>query len=142
MERDKPGRSNLLLPGTRMTKEQILARYPNASTSFIARNLDYPSPPIRAHDEKPDQGGALECSEPGEEACWYGPAKRFEIRFTVYSVRPCDYDGWDIKAIQDCLVRAQIIPDDGWRVLAGRVESRKVHAEADERTEIKIVTVE
>lgn len=124
-----------------MTKEQILALFPNASPATIARNLDYPSAPIRAHDEKPDQGRPLEYSEPGKETCWYGSAKRFEIRFTIYSVRPCDFDGWDIKYLQDCIVRAQIIPDDGWKVLAGRVESRKVHTEEDERTEVKIVTL-
>lgn len=124
-----------------MTRAEILARYPNASAAFIARNADDTPAEIPAHHPQPDQRRALEHSEPGKEARWYGSAKRFEIRFTVFACRPCDYDGWDLKVLQDCLVRAQIIPDDKWNVLAGRVESRKVHTEAEERTEVEIVAL-
>lgn len=127
---------------SKMTREEILALFPNASHDTIARNLENSPARIPTDHPKPDQGGALERSEPGEATCWYGPARRFEIRFIVYSCRPCDWDGYDIKALQDIFVRAQIIPSDGWRVLAGRVEARKVHTEAEERTEVEIRVVE
>src|SRR5689334_10569885 len=70
--------------------------------------------------EKSNQGGALVGPSQGEDSCWYGPSKRFEVIFWVYSRRPADYDGYDIKWIQDALVRAKIIPDDKWNVLLGR----------------------
>jgi hypothetical protein len=89
---------------------------------------------------QPTQRGPLVGIGEGEAPCWYGTAKRFEITFVVYSTRPCDYDGYDIKAIQDLLVQAEVIPDDKWCVLTGRVCSEKVHTEKEERTEITIIT--
>lgn len=76
-----------------------------------------------------------------EDPRWYGAAKRFEITFRIYAVRPCDYDGYDIKPIQDMLVRAEIIPDDRWDMLAGRVVSCKARTQDEERTEIEIVAI-
>lgn len=64
--------------------------------------------------------------------------KRFEILFTVYAVRPCDYDNYHCKVLQDCLVRAGFIPNDDWRTLQGRVISHKANNRQEERTEIVI----
>jgi hypothetical protein len=122
-----------------MTREQIKSRFPNASEAFILANLDADgSCPV---NPQPTQGSPLVSPQQREEARWYGVAKRFEITFTIYAVRPCDYDGYDIKSIQDSLVRAKIIPDDKWSVLSGRIVSRKARTKAEEKTEIKIEIV-
>lgn len=77
-----------------------------------------------------------------EETRWHPAAARFEIVFIVYSVRPADYDGYDIKAVQDFLVTAGIITGDDWKTLAGRTVSRQVATQKEERTEIVITAVE
>lgn len=66
------------------------------------------------------------------------PKRRFEITFTIHAVRPCDWDGWDCKYLQDWCVTAGLIPSDGWDVLSGRVLSRKVSTEVEEKTVIEI----
>lgn len=62
----------------------------------------------------------------------------FEIVFTVYAVRPCDYDGYHVKPLQDFIVHAGILPGDSWHQLEGRVYSRKVHTEEEEKTTVEI----
>lgn len=96
---------------------------------------------VHAIDPKPVEGRALERVDAGEEARWYGPARRFEITFTVYACAPCDWDGWDVKRLQDWIVTAGIIPDDGWKTLSGRVLSQKVRQKSEERTEISITPI-
>lgn len=66
---------------------------------------------------------------------------RSRIRFTVYAVRPCDWDGYSIKPLQDCLVRASILHGDDWDLLQGEVISEKVHSKEEERTEITITAM-
>lgn len=122
-----------------MTREEILARYPNASAAFIARNLAPDNPGVRATAPQPDQRTALVATPEAEETHWYLSAKRFEITFRVHSVRPADYDGIDIKALQDFLADATIIPNDKWNVLSGRVMSCKAATAQDEKTEIEII---
>jgi len=90
---------------------------------------------------QPDERVPLDNTFEGKEACWYEAARRFEVVFTVYSRRPCDWDGYDIKALQDFLVTAGIIPDDGWRTLSGRVVSKKVSTEGEEKTTIEIMAL-
>ena len=125
-----------------MTRDEILARYPNASPSFIARNLSDDHTGVRPTAPQPDQRPALVATPEAEETHWYLSAKRFEITFRVYSVRPADYDGIDIKALQDFLADASIIPNDKWNVLSGRVMSCKAATAQDEKTEIEIVAYE
>jgi hypothetical protein len=76
-----------------------------------------------------------------EETDWHDAARRFEIQFIVYSVRPADYDGYDIKALQDFLVTAGIIPADKWNTLSGGCVSRKAATQEQERTEIEIKAI-
>ncbi len=123
-----------------MSRDEILKRYPNASESFIQANLDTQAKVARLYpdDPKPVEGDALVSSVEGKETRWYGPASRFEITFHIYSVRPPDWDGADIKFLQDFLVHASVIPGDGWRVLSGRVISHKVPKGEEEKTEIVI----
>lgn len=73
-----------------------------------------------------------------EEARWYGTAIRLEITFTMFACKPCDWDGWDIKRLQDWIAEAGLIPHDGWKALSGRVVSCKVHTSKEERTEIEL----
>lgn len=128
----------------RMTSNEFKRRYPNASPTTIRLNStdgdssqDHP-PRVRPVNPKPDGRLSLHGQGSGEEARWYGSARRFEITFIVYSQHPCDYDGYDIKALQDWCVRIGLIPDDGWKTLFGRTRSEKVQSEAEERTEIEI----
>ncbi len=123
-----------------MTREEILRRFPNAVESFIKRNLDTADPSGRVHSEHPKPVARSPLVDHGEgtEAHWYRSGKRFEIQFHVYSVRPIDYDGYDIKPLQDLLVRASIIPDDKWNVLLGRTIPHKVQTAEEEKTEIVI----
>jgi len=62
----------------------------------------------------------------------------FMVRFIAYAVRPCDWDGYHIKPIQDLLCHAGLLPGDAWHQLEGSVSSRKVHSPEEERLEILI----
>jgi hypothetical protein len=119
------------------TIRRIKQRFPRASRSFIEANLGG----FRPDDQESAKRRPLVSQPPGEDSRWYGAASRFEITFRIFSRRPCDYDGYDIKPIQDMLVNAAIIPDDKWSVLVGRVVSGKAHTEAEERTEIEVTPI-
>jgi hypothetical protein len=113
----------------------------NVSESVRKRNPHlYPNhnQGIRTANTQPGPRLPLELSETAEEAHWPYAHGRFEITFTVYSLRPADYDGYYIKHLQDFLVSAGIIPGDGWDTLSGRVVSRKAATKGEERTEILI----
>lgn len=138
-----------------MTREQLIARFHNASEAFLKANAaaneyragrDAVQPNTEnsaaalptAHKE-PTQGQPLECSTSGEDPCWYGTCNRFGIRFVVYAVRPADWDGWHVKELQDLLIEAGLIPDDSWKhIEEGSIATRKVHKASEERTEITI----
>jgi hypothetical protein len=106
----------------------------------IRDQLENNSNRVRAVQSKPDERLPLDLVVKGEEACWYVSPCSFEIVFTVYSRRPCDWDGYDIKALQDFLVKSGVLPGDGWKTLIGRVCSCKAATQAEERTEIEIIT--
>lgn len=63
---------------------------------------------------------------------------RVKIRFTVYAVRPLDWDNYRLKDLQDCLVRAGLLDGDEWDVLEGSVVSKKAHSAAEEKTVVEI----
>ena len=92
-------------------------------------------------NQEPIKGSALVSPASGENSSWYGSAKRFQITFRVYAIRPPDWDGCEIKQLQDMVVHAGILPDDNWRILQGRVVTEKAHSKEEERTEIEIVTL-
>lgn len=56
---------------------------------------------------------------------------RFAIRFEIYSRRPCDWDNYWTKSIQDGLRQSGIIHDDSWDVLEGSVVSKKAHTDEE-----------
>ena len=131
-----------------MTREALKLAYPNCSAAFLARNAsqdgqaspDDHRPRLHAVQPQSNERVPLDARPEGEETRWYASARRFEILFTVHSQRPCDWDGWDIKALQDFLVRAGIIPDDGWKTLSGRVVSEKVATGSRRRKTVITIT--
>lgn len=89
---------------------------------------------LRASKQKPTKGEPLVCCVPREvPGC-----VRSRIRFVIYAVRPCDWDGYSIKELQDCFVHASILDGDDWNLLQGEVISEKVLTKDQERTEIEI----
>ena len=125
-----------------MTREELIKRYPRASDAFLRRNATgvapAKNPGLRATHQKPDEGKPLVGRLPRKEKGGPGTVGRLKIRFTVHAVRPADWDGYDIKHLQDMLCRAGILPDDNWRILCGEVVSEKVHSKKDELTVIEI----
>jgi hypothetical protein len=94
-----------------------------------------PAPALPPTDKKRTQGDPLERPVSGKEES----RPRFKIEFHVYAVRPCDYDGYHIKELQDMVVKSGILPDDDWRTLRGEVIPHKVYTEAEEETRILII---
>ncbi len=91
---------------------------------------------LPAGEPKPIKRRTLERVVSGEATG--GP--RLEISFVVYARRPCDWDNYFVKPLQDLLIKSGILFTDGWNHLGGRIYSRKVSTEAEERTEIQITT--
>ncbi len=125
-----------------MTIEELRRRFPKASDAFLRRNATgvdaIKNPGLRASNAKPDERKSLVSRLSGKEKGGTSTAGRLKIRFTVHSVRPADWDGYDIKYLQDMLCRAGILPDDNWCILCGEVISEKVHSKKEERTVIEI----
>ena len=129
-------------------------QFPNASDSFRRLNAHiFGAVPaagadrLRADEPQPGQGRALDRDAPRETGGACTPAQRtgpgrFRVLFTVYAVRPLDYDNVRIKPLQDCLVAAGFLPDDNWKVLEGEVRSCKAKSKAEERTVIEIWRLE
>lgn len=89
---------------------------------------------IPTRKQKRPKGGTLVSGVPREET----GSPRLNVHFTIYAQRPCDWDGWHIKPIQDMLIEAGILSDDAWNILNGSVSARQVHSAEEERTEIEI----
>src|SRR5258705_60987 len=105
------------------------------------QKADHRARGIRASEPQHAQGNALVGALSGEETGRVEPLARFKIVFTVYAVRPCDYDGLHIKELQDMLVEAGLLHGDSWDILDGEVRSRKAETKAEEKTIIEIERV-
>lgn len=93
---------------------------------------------LRAANPQPVEGKPLVSPVPREET----GLRRARIVFTVYAVRPADWDGYHIKELQDMVVHAGILRDDDFQtVIEGTVRSRKAASKSDERTEIEVIEV-
>ncbi len=125
----------------RWTTEQLV-NHPNFGKLVLKNDSKTNDTRLRAKPAKSDERLSLHGGGGSEEARWHPPGCSFEIVFTIYSVRPADYDGYDIKALQDFLVKAGIITDDRWDILAGRVVSKKAATQGEEKTEIEITVKE
>lgn len=93
---------------------------------------------ICAKKPKCVKGKTLDCNTQREETGSPFDPIRHRITFEVYAVRPCDYDNYFCKPLQDLLVNLGFLPDDNWRVLEGCVISRRAKTKSEERTEITI----
>lgn len=89
---------------------------------------------VRTSKPERDPGLPLEQAAQGESPS----GKSFTVCFTVYSRRPCDWDNYRLKELQDCLVHAGLLPGDAWDQLQGQVITRKARTKAEERTEVFI----
>lgn len=119
--------------------EKLARKFP-ISEATRRRNQDCAGR-VCANDPKPIEGNTLERPAPREEACWYSPSQRFEIRFIVYSTRPADWDGYHVKELQDMVVKAGILYDDKSELLQGSVISRKAYSKEEVRTEVEIIPI-
>lgn len=115
------------------------ANNPTRAISPQPKGIADRSPGLCADDQEPTQRSSLVGIAQREAARWYGPAVSFEIVFRVYSQRPADWDGYEVKQLQDMVVHSGILPDDNWRILQGRVIPNKAHSKEEERVEIEIV---
>lgn len=99
---------------------------------------------LRATDQKPVEGNSLERAPQGKDTGLPSSAgisknrERAGIRFRVFSTRPCDWDNYSVKEIQDGLLKAGLLDSDDWDQLQGSVISEKVHSKEEERTVIEI----
>lgn len=126
-----------------MTRNEILRRFPNATESFISRNLrdagsEAGPQTIPAPQPEPDSGQPLERLIPGKEKSGGLFGKCAYVEFHVFSVQPCDWDNYWTKGLQDLLIEIGLLDGDGWRQLQGKVVPLKVNTRKEERTEIKI----
>jgi hypothetical protein len=121
--------------GTRWTESQLNEYYKRRHHAELARatNEAGAAGVPAANPERPARK-ALE--RPARREAEDGPC--FEIVFTIYSRRPCDYDNYHCKILQDLLVRSGLLPDDDWRTLQGRCISKKANNWEEERTEVEI----
>jgi hypothetical protein len=95
-----------------------------------------------APEPKQPQGPALERRAPRKSKGSQGDPEKSEqhtIIFRVYALRPCDWDNYRIKYLQDWLIHLGIIPGDAWNQLKGEVQSFKVNSKDEERTEVLIL---
>ena len=123
-----------------MNPNELKRFFPNASRSCIARNQAGDSW-LCAYNTQPTQGDALVSASPRKSKSGKGVVlgvARRHIRFRVFSQRPADYDGHDVKEVQDCLVHAGLLDGDAWNLLYGTVISEKAHSKEEERTEVEI----
>jgi len=116
---------------------QTLKRlFPNATKSTFQANDTRVHTSFSKHLARP----ALERIAPRKDAS--GP--RFEIRFRIYAIRPCDWINYAIgcKIIEDFLIGCfGILDDDSWRTVQGSISSQKAHTKAEERLEVEIVSL-
>jgi len=117
--------------------EQLLARNPSLAQRNRHLALEAGAEGLPAPKHERDEGKALDHKRPRKAA----DCPRLEIVFTIYACKPTDWDNWHVKILQDLLVHAGILHGDDWRILEGRVISKKANSESEERTEITITPV-
>lgn len=114
-----------------------ILRGSSSSTRARNRHLFPDVEGVRPAQREPAVGQALVRAGRGKAPRRAG----FEIVFTVFAIRPNDWDNVWTKPLQDHLVRAGILDDDRWDFLAGRVLCCKAKTKAEERTEITITRI-
>lgn len=141
-----------------LTKEELRKLFPEASQAFIDAQVGGPG----KRNVYPTIGGTLVAIRPVDEglrASQPEPAprnkrkavvrpgpreeasrRRLVVIFTVRSRRPCDWDNYWVKGLQDALVHSGLMESDSWKhVKGGTVWTEKVHRAEDEGTLIEIL---
>lgn len=119
-----------------MNPNKLSRLFPNASKSFQKLNSDSVTS-LSSNHKEPSEGLPLVCT-PSRKA---KSRVRFKIIFTVYAIKPADWDGYDIKSMQDLVVKSGILPGDDWFTLRGEVIPEKVDKESEEKTVIEIIQI-
>lgn len=112
-----------------MTYDQIKAKFPNASRSFLQAN----SPRTVAVLERPACDEPLETNQSQE-----GTAKPVHIRFTSVRKRLCDPDNLCVKWLLDCLRYCGAIEGDEPEKISLEVKQKKVYPGEPEHTLIEV----
>ncbi|MES2367174.1 MAG: hypothetical protein V4563_14955 [Pseudomonadota bacterium] len=100
------------------TRTELYANHhPSEVSAAVTEPHPGPTLVAPAHRETPGSTGSLQ---------------RAKITYIVRAVRPCDFDNWNIKFLQDCLVAAGILDDDNWQILSGQIISEKAATKEDE----------
>lgn len=116
-----------------MTRDEILKRWPNASESFIARNLDAGSERTAAVPQPPVRHEPL--GSPQAQAAYSG---RIGVRIVSRRCRLLDPDNPCPKFHIDALRYLGLIRDDRPQDIALTVEQEKVGTKAEECTIIEL----
>lgn len=119
-----------------MTRNEILRRYPNASATFIRKNLTETDLGLPDAQPERDQAPALGTAVPGKEE----GVPRTRVRFTGYRCQPLDPDNFagGTKDLLDGLRHAGLIQgDESWRIIL-ETEQVKVSKRKDQKTVIEI----
>lgn len=116
-----------------MTIHELTRRFPRASAAFLRANCAHVEELPAGQSECP-QRDALDPELPRKEKS----STRFTICFECYASRPCDWDNYSIKELQDLLVESGLLPGDKWNQLEGRIRVHKVQSRQEERTVITI----
>jgi hypothetical protein len=113
---------NRLNPGIRIIRERLCATKPER----------HQGGPLDGAGKGKGKGGGIPAP---------GLGGRFEVTFTVWAVRPNDWDNIHVKCLQDLLLKSGAVPglsDDCWHQLQGRIISRKACSAQEEGTQIEI----
>lgn len=119
-----------------MTKNELLARYPRASKSFIAANLDVESPRKAAVMESHARTQPLATSQVEE-----GVSAPILVRVVSTRKRLCDSDNLAAKFIIDNLRNCGAIEGDEPEKITVEVSQRKVRKGEEEFTVIQVYEV-
>ena len=121
-----------------MNEHEFRRRFPNASASTIRRNAEDRTAGVPPANAQSDGRVPLVRGKGRKKTGGRSTAGRVTIRFTIYAIRPADWDGWNIKQIQDGLRHASLLVNDDWHLLQGEVRSEKVQTIEEERTVIEL----
>lgn len=119
-----------------MNEHELKRLFPNASASTLARNADRVG--LRSPKPEHHEGLPLVPREKGARPRPPLSPKRLVLRLRVFSSRPCDWDNYRLKYLQDGLRHAGLLDGDEWNLLRGEVTSEKAYSGTEERTEITI----
>lgn len=128
-----------------MTREQLRARFPQASETFLRANADElpgrrgaGAARVSAPEPQLNSGSPLESAPRGEAKGCALFGERAYIEFHVFALQPLDWDNSFTKPLQDLLIEVGILAGDGWQQLRGQVIPHQVKTRKEERTEVRI----